>query len=84
MKLNNVRIGKRLWFMVFTLAMMTVLIGIMGMYYNQVTSDFAYKISRESYVYDELIMSYRIKGADAHLWFEEIIAGDTHEDIEDV
>ena len=84
MTFKDMRIARRLWLTLTALAMMTVLIGMVGVYYNQVTSDLAHKISSESYVYDEIIMTFRIKVADAHLWFEEVIAGDTNEDIEDI
>ena len=84
MKLNNLRIGKRLWIMFLTLVTMTILIGAVGIYYNGASTSLAVKISDEGHVYDQVIMDYKYKAANLHLWFEEIIAGDRNENIEDV
>jgi len=82
--LNNIKIGKRLISSFVFVAIMSALMGGTALYYSDKISKEGYNVGAKLAPLGDAAMEVKLTGTLAHLTFEEIMAGDETESINEV
>lgn len=82
--LKNIKLRNKLVFAFLLVAVLIAITGGFGIYYTNNIAEHGREIGEKLAPLDEAAMRIRINALSAHLKIEEVLSGDTSEDIEDV
>ncbi len=82
--LNKLMIGKRLILTFLVMALLVLITGVTGLYFTGIVGNSGEEVGIKYAPLGDAAMEIKLSATKAHLLFEEIMSGDTSEDINEV